>query len=124
MKVFRSEGGQVKTDEEKRQMAEKHRFKKQREFKQRLEEQEENEEGDIRSFTFHRHDVFEERKDRRPREHREHRESRDARDARDARNARDAKGPRFSKPGKNRFERGNKRDFGNKRNRFDNDDED
>ena len=57
MKVFRSEGGTVKTDEEKRLMAEKHRFKKNREFKQRLDEQEENEEADIRSFTFHRHDV-------------------------------------------------------------------
>ena len=55
MKQFRSEGGIVKTEEEKRQMAQTHRFKKEREFKQRLTEQEENEEGDIRSFTFHRH---------------------------------------------------------------------
>ena len=57
LKDFRSEGGIVKTEEEKRQMAEKHRFKKEREFKKRLEEQEENEEADIRSFTFHRHDL-------------------------------------------------------------------
>ena len=56
MKVFRSEGGAVKTEDEKRQMAEKHRFKKMREFKERLEQQEDNEEGDIRSFTFHKHD--------------------------------------------------------------------
>ena len=34
-------------------MAQKHRFKKNREFKQRLEEEESNEEGDIRSFKFH-----------------------------------------------------------------------
>lgn len=53
MKIYRSEGGTVKTEEEKRQMAEKHRFKKEREFKKRLEEQEENEEADIRSFKFH-----------------------------------------------------------------------
>ena len=53
MKDFRSEGGIVKTDEEKREMAQKHRFKKNREFKQRLEEEESNEEGDIRSFKFH-----------------------------------------------------------------------
>ena len=112
MKVFRSEGGQVKSDEERRQMAEKHRFKKNREFKKRMEEQEENEEADIRSFTFHRHDVFEEKKERRSREPREPRESRGP------------KGARFSKPGKNRFERNDKRDFGKKRNRFDNDDED
>ena len=57
MKVFRSEGGTVKTEEEKRQMAEKHRFRKMREFKERLDQQEENEEGDIRSFTFHRHNI-------------------------------------------------------------------
>ena len=42
LKVFRSEGGVVKTEEEKKQMAEKHRFKKNREFKKRLDEQEEN----------------------------------------------------------------------------------
>ncbi len=54
MKDFRSEGGVVKTDEEKREMAQKHRFKKNREFKQRLEEDAANEEGDIRTFRFHK----------------------------------------------------------------------
>lgn len=53
MKEFRSEGGIVKTEAEKKAMAEKHRFKKNREFKKHLDEEEENEEGDIRSFTFH-----------------------------------------------------------------------
>ncbi len=53
MKVFRSEGGIVKTDDEKREMAQKHRFKKNREFKQRIENEEANEEGDIRTFKFH-----------------------------------------------------------------------
>ena len=57
LKEFRSEGGIVKTDEEKKQMAEKHRFKKNREFKRRIEEENENEESDIRSFTFHKHDI-------------------------------------------------------------------
>ena len=52
MKEFRQEGGIVKTEEEKRQMAEKHRFKKNREFKKRLDEDEENAEADIRSFKF------------------------------------------------------------------------
>lgn len=74
MKSFRKEGGTVKTDEEKRQMAEKHRFKKNREFKQRLDEQEENEDGDIRSFTFHRHETNT-RPPRKPKEFRESRES-------------------------------------------------
>lgn len=53
MKEFRSEGGIVKSESEKAAMAEKHRFKKEREFKKRLSEQEENEEADIRSFKFH-----------------------------------------------------------------------
>ena len=55
LKEFRSEGGIVKTEEEKAAMAEKRRFKKNREFKQRLEEDASNEEGDIRTFTFHHH---------------------------------------------------------------------
>ena len=68
LKDFRHEGGIVKTDEEKRQMAQKHRFKKEREFKQRLEETEQNEEADIRNFTFHRHDLEKhEREDRKGR---------------------------------------------------------
>ena len=57
LRDFRSEGGIVKTDEEKRMMREKHRFKKEREFKKRISETEENEEGDIRSFKFHRHEL-------------------------------------------------------------------
>lgn len=52
MKDFRAEGGTVKTDEEKRQKAEKRRFKQNREFKKRLDEKEENEEADIRTFRF------------------------------------------------------------------------
>ncbi|WP_443731262.1 THUMP domain-containing protein [Segatella buccae] len=57
MKEFRADGGIVKTDAEKQEMAQKHRFKKEREFKKRLDEQEANEEGDIRSFSFHKHDI-------------------------------------------------------------------
>ena len=53
MKTFREEGGIVKTEEDKTAMAEKRRFKAHREFKKRLDEQEENAGGDIRSFTFH-----------------------------------------------------------------------
>jgi len=53
MKEFRSEGGIVKTEEERRQMAEKRRFKKNREFKKRLDEEEENALSDIRSFKFY-----------------------------------------------------------------------
>ena len=52
MKDFRQDGGIVKTEEEKKAMAEKHRFKKNRDFKKRLEEEEENEGHDIRSFRF------------------------------------------------------------------------
>ena len=53
LKDFRSEGGVVKTDDEKRQMAEKHRFKKEREFKKRLEEQEEKRQTDVRREKYH-----------------------------------------------------------------------
>lgn len=53
LKEFRSEGGIVKTEDEKKAMAEKHRFKKEREFKKRLDEDDnEPEEDDIRSFKF------------------------------------------------------------------------
>ena len=57
LKDFRSEGGVIKTEDEKAAMADKHRFKKNRDFKQRLDETEANEEGDIRSFTFHHHEL-------------------------------------------------------------------
>lgn len=54
LKDFRGEGNILKTEDEKKAMAEKHRFKKNRDFKKRFEEEEENEEGDIRTFKFHR----------------------------------------------------------------------
>ena len=95
MREFREEGGTVKTDEEKRQMAEKHRFKKEREFKKRLVEQEENEGADIRSFKFRSL----ERK-----EAKEYRDSREKRDFRDSQGERD-----FHERGERDF-RGN-RDF-------------
>ena len=68
---FRSVGGEVKSEEEKAIMAQKNRFKKHREFKQRMEEAEENEANDIRSFKMHpfalqkRGERREERKERR-----------------------------------------------------------
>ena len=52
-KAFREEGNEIKTDEERKAMAEKHRFKAIREFKKRIDEKEENEEADIRTFKFH-----------------------------------------------------------------------
>lgn len=52
MKEFREEGGIVKTESEKKQMAEKHRFKKNREFKKKIEEEEENEVSDICFFSL------------------------------------------------------------------------
>ncbi len=94
MSDFRGEGGIVKTEEEKRLMAEKHRFKKEREFKKRLDEQEENEDGDIRSFKFH---SLEKKEFKRPREAREPRDSRGSRDFRDSRD--------FKKP----FKKNNRR---------------
>ena len=135
LKVFRQEGGVVKTEEEKRQMAEKHRFKKNREFKQRLEETEQNEEGDIRSFTFHHHDI--DKKERKERSFRKEETEREERRERRGnykggtgkggheRFDRNAKGRQFGK-GKN-FGMG--KDFGKRKNysnnpRIDDDDED
>ena len=124
LKNFRQEGGVVKTEDEKRQMAEKHRFKKNREFKQRLEETEQNEESDIRSFTFHRHDLENDKRNERRSRRDGGREDREER--------RDRKGGYKSSPnrgGHERFDRSGKsrsfgkgKDFGKKR-RF-NDDED
>ena len=103
MKDFRHDGGIVKTDEEKKQMAQKHRFKKEREFKQRLEETEQNEEGDIRSFTFHHHELGERkmRDDRRDREDRDSRKDRKDRKDRDDRKFRRDRKDRFDRSEKN-----------------------
>ena len=51
---FRSEGNILKTDDEKKMMAQKHRFKEHREFKKRLDgsDDDDMEEDDIRSFKF------------------------------------------------------------------------
>ena len=124
LKDFRSEGGIVKTEEEKRQMAEKHRFKKEREFKKRLEEQEENEEADIRSFTFHRHDM--EKKERSERKGRRDGKREDREERRDRKGgykgANKGGHERFDRSGKNRsFGKG--KSFTDKRKRMFEDDE-
>ena len=118
LKNFRHEGGVVKTEDEKRQMAEKHRFKKNREFKQRLEETEQNEEGDIRSFTFHRHDLEKREKEERKPRRTEKSDRRDDRE--DRRKGKKDKGGRFDR-GDRKFMKA-ERNFTKKR-RFD-DDED
>ena len=129
LKDFRHDGGIVKTDEEKKQMAQKHRFKKEREFKQRLEETEQNEEGDIRSFTFHRHELDHEdrnvRKDRNIRKSRE-----DQNDRSDWKNRSNQKDRNNRRDRKDRFERSDKtpwpgkgKGFDKKNRRFDDDEE-
>ena len=115
LKDFRHDGGIVKTDEEKRQMAQKHRFKKEREFKQRLEETEQNEEGDIRSFTFHHHDLA----DRKIQNNRREREERDDRNFKRDRKERFDRGNRTSRSSNSRPGKG----YDKKKRRF-NDDED
>ena len=115
LKDFRHEGGVVKTDEEKRQMAQKHRFKKEREFKQRLEETEQNEEADIRTFTFHHHDL-EKRNDRSIRSNRNKQDGRE-----DRRGGKKEKGGRFDR-GDRKFNKA-ERNFAKKR-RFEDDEED
>lgn len=112
MREFRSEGGVVKTEEEKRQMAEKRRFKQNREFKKRLDEQEENEGADIRNFKFH---SLEDKESKKPREEKISRDSRYSRNSRDSKDSR-----KFNKGGRS-FDRSfDKR----KNNRRFNDDDD
>jgi putative N6-adenine-specific DNA methylase len=128
MKDFRSDGGIVKTEEEKTEMAQKHRFKKEREFKKRLDEKEENEEGDIRSFKFHsfgNHD--DERPGRREWKDRDERRTDDRRGRRfsdrDGRKPEGRGGRRFDdRDGKRKFDKGDKRGgFAKKNRRFDHD---
>ena len=128
LKDFRHDGGIVKTDEEKRQMAQKHRFKKEREFKQRLEETEQNEEGDIRSFTFHRHELGE-RKMRDDR--RDHQDREDRKDWKDRKDRKDRDDRKFKRDRKDRFDKSGKnprpdkgKGFDKKKNRRFDDEED
>lgn len=140
MKEFRADGGIVKTDAEKREMAQKHRFKKEREFKKRLDEQEANEEGDIRSFSFHKHDIGDLgfRKERTGRnDGDERRTGRNERGGkrfgrgdreergfgRFDRNKRDERGGKRFERGSKRFDRSDKRGgLGKKNRRFDDED--
>ncbi|MDD7319157.1 MAG: THUMP domain-containing protein [Prevotella sp.] len=88
---FRSEGNEIKTDEERAAMAEKRRFKEHREFKKRLDEDAEMETGDIRSFTFRHHPSYEiaqQRLERRKKERR-FRDDDGSRDTRERRPRRD-----------------------------------
>ncbi len=88
MRDFKIEGGSVQTDEERSQMAEKHRFKQNREFKRRVGEEETHEE-DIRSFNFQTVDFsrFDSRRGRR--DDRESRFGKDRREGRGFRSDRD-----------------------------------
>lgn len=77
---FRREGNEIKTEEEKAAMAEKHRFKEHREFKKRINEETEMDAGDIRTFTFKHHPAYEIAQQRRERIERERERERQARD--------------------------------------------
>lgn len=115
LKEFRGEGNILKTEEEKRAMAEKSRFKKNREFKKRLEEEEDNEEGDIRTFKFHRISFKSKDEERRERGGKD----RDRRD-RDSRGGRDfdsRKGRGFGERGDRGNRKGGK-DFGRGKGKF------
>jgi putative N6-adenine-specific DNA methylase len=105
MREFREEGGVVKTEEEKRLMAEKRRFKQNREFKKRLDEEQENAEADIRNFKFH---SLEKKEPKKPREPREPRESRDLKNSKNPRNTRDSRNPRGPKDFKKTFKKNNR----------------
>ena len=117
LKDFRGEGNILKTEEEKEAMAEKHRFKKNREFKKRIEEDEHNEEGDIRSFTFHKHHpAFDERLFERKEEKPFRRKREDGGERTDdRRNFRDGNGRRSYRDNDDRRGFKEKRDFRDRR---------
>lgn len=96
MDTFRSEGGIVKTDEDKEMNAEKGRVKTNREFKKRVDEDsiyhrtkrmlQDNEEDDIRNFTFHSLEREKARRERAERmEHRDRHERSERREHREKR---------------------------------------
>ena len=120
MKEFRADGGIVKTAAEKKEMAQKHRFKKNREFTKRLEEESSNEEGDIRNFTFHKHEIdgFSGRKKRTTRDHDDNHDNENRRGKRG-----NSFGGRDERKGNKRFDKGSKRNGFNKgRSHFDEED--
>ncbi len=123
MREFREEGGVVKTDEEKRLMAERRRFKQNREFKKRLDEEQENAEADIRSFKFR---SLEKKEPKKPRETREPRDFRDSRDYRDSRDFRDSKTSRNNRDARKSRDTRDSRKFDKRKNnrRFNHDEED
>ena len=115
---FRGAGNILKTDEEKKAMSEKHRFKQNREFKKRMMEEDENEEGDIRTFKFHKID-FKERgtNDRDRRRNDRDRKGRNERGGRGF----DDNGDRFDRRGGRDFKGNRDRgDFNKKNRRYDN----
>ena len=101
---FRQEGGSVKTEEEKRQMAEKRRSWKKREYEKQQEELQNNEEADILNFNF----TSLERQRERERE-RQRREFKGAKGSRDSRDSRDYKDYKKNKKYTTRAERQNDR---------------
>ena len=121
---FRGAGNILKTEEEKKAMAEKHRFKENRDFKKRLEEVEENEEGDIRTFKFHKFER--DSRDSRERDRRDFGRDRrdfDDRGRRDFGRGRrdfDDRGARYDRRGGRDFRNNrDKKDFGKKGRRYD-----
>lgn len=141
---FRSDGGIIQTEEEKREMAEKHRFKEKREFKRRFDRDSFDEDTtDIRSFKFRSLDKerrlpFTGRRERMDEEGWKRREQRDNdrgkwkkdgfRDSDSKRKSgkdgrwQDKGGKRFDKGGGKRFGKDGRRgngDFKGKRNNYD-----
>lgn len=119
LKNFREEGGIVKTKEEKQQMAEKHRFKKEREFKKKLDAEVTVDTDDIRSYTFKNHFTKDlERNNDRRKERSTKKNDRGA-------GKRD-RGDRDFDRSKKSFDKGNKRggrDFGKRRKDFEHDED-
>lgn len=67
LNTFREGGNDIKTDRERREMADPHRFKVHRDFKKRLNEDEDYDYGDIPDYVVRKHREFEENERRKER---------------------------------------------------------
>lgn len=119
---FRADGGVVKTDEDKRQMAEKRRSWQRRDFEKEQEARQDNEDADILTFKFRsleKRDGFKGKRedrdfkgkrdfDRNDRDFKGKRDFKDKRDERDFKGKRDFKADRDFKRG-DKFDRNDRK---------------
>jgi len=101
LNAFREGGNDIKTDRERREMADPRRFKVHRDFKKRLDEDEEVDYGDIPDYVVRKHREFEENERRK--------EYRNSHDSRRQNRSNDNERRTFSRDGRKPYGGGGKR---------------